>query len=122
MDYRFSHTEQTTRNDECDTEEPMMKLIYTTLAALALTAAGMSSASAHDNRVGFSISIGSSPGYYYAPPVVSYGPPVVYYAPPPVVYYREAPRAYYRSYGPHRYHGGHGHHRWNGHGGRHHHR
>ena len=108
----------------------MMKILRTTLAALVLATAGIGSASAHDGSgVGFSINIGT-PGYYYAPPVVSYGPPVVYYSAPPVVYYRNyAPRAYYRSYAPHRYYerdhrdwGRHGGRDWSRHGGRHHHR
>ena len=108
----------------------MMKILRTTLAALVLAAASIGSAWAHDGSgVGFSINIGT-PGYYSAPPVVSYGPPVVYYSAPPVVYYRNyAPRAYYRSYAPHRYYershrdwGRHGGRDWSRHGGRHHHR
>lgn len=86
----------------------MMKMLRSTLATVALTLAGIGSASAHDG-VGFSISIGTSPGFYHAPPVISYAPPVVYYAAPPVVYYRDhSPRTYYRSYASPR-HYGHGH-------------
>ena len=86
--------------------------IRKTLAIAALGLAGVAATgAAHAGNVAWSVGInlpplvisGGNVGAYYPAPV--YYPPPVVYAPPPVVYYREAPRAYYRSYGPRYYYG-----------------
>ena len=111
-----------------------MKILHSTILALAIGAASISSVQARDS---FSIGLNIG-GYGYAPPVVYYpqpvyySEPVIYYREP--VYYREAPRHYgyaptvvsigYQNYGGHHYRGHHrghnGHQGWNrGHRGGH---
>ena len=102
-----------------------MKILHTTILALAIGAAAISSAQARDS---FSLGINVG-GYGYAPPVVYYpqpvyySEPVVYYS-EPVRYYLPAPRYYgyaptvvsfgYQNYGGHHYRGHHDeHHEWN---------
>jgi hypothetical protein len=90
-----------------------MKILHTTILALAIGVAAISSAQARDS-FSFGLSIGN---YGYAPPVAYYPQPVyysqpVYYAEP--VYYRPAPRAYYApavvTFGYQNYGGYRGHH------------
>ena len=100
-----------------------MKILHTTILALAIGAASISSAQARDS---FSLGVNIG-GYGYAPPVVYYPAPVYYNEPiyysEPVTYYRPAPRYYsyaptivsfgYQNYGGHHYRGHHrGHHGW----------
>ncbi len=90
-----------------------MKIIHSTILALAIGAASITSAQAHDS-FSFGLNIGS---YGYAPPPVVYYPAPVYYSEP--VYYQSEPRYY--SYAPllsYRYFddGFRGHHRGWGHG------
>lgn len=99
-----------------------MKILSSTVAALAIVAASASSAYARDS---FSLGINVG-GYGYAPPPTVYYSQPIYYSEP--VYYRPAPRAYYaapavisfgyQNYGGHRgynsgynrgHHGGWGH-------------
>ena len=65
-----------------------MKILHTTILALAIGAASISSAQARDS---FSLGVNIG-GYGYAPPVVYYPAPVYYSE--PVTYYRPAPRYY----------------------------
>ena len=100
-----------------------MKILHSTILALAIGVASISSVQARDS---FSIGLNIG-GYGYAPPVVYYpqpvyySEPVIYYREP--VYYREAQRHYgyaptvvsigYQNYGGHHYRGHHrGHHGW----------
>jgi hypothetical protein len=97
-------------------EEKIMKLIHSTVLALVIGVAAVSSAQARDS---FSLGINVG-GYGYAPPPVVYYPAPVYYS-EPVTYYRAAPRYYgyaptvvsfgYTNYS-HGYYGGHRHHDW----------
>lgn len=95
-----------------------MKILRSAVVVMAIGAASISSAFAHDS---FNIGINVG-GYGYHQPVRYYAaPPVVYYN-EPVVYYRSAPRIYhyapavsygYQHYGHQpRHHGN----RWNGRG------
>ena len=69
-----------------------MKLLRSTVIAMFLSVACISSASARD-----SFSLGVNVGNY------GYAPPVVYYPAPPVVYYRPAPTVYYQPFVSYRY-------------------
>lgn len=103
-----------------------VKTFHSVVLALAIGAASITSANAHDSfNVGINIG-----GYGYAPPAVYYAPPVyfaspIYHAPAPVVYYHPSQR--FSGYGHHfapavSYHyfngGGHRGHRGNGWGNR----
>lgn len=95
-----------------------MKTLHIALLGLALSAAPLSGAYAHEPRVGFSVNIGYpayvAPRVYYAPP-----PPVIYAPPPPLVYgpppyvvrpYGYVDYPYRHDYGPRRGWHGHRHH------------
>lgn len=73
-----------------------MKIIHSTILALAIGAASITGAQAHD-----SFSFGSSFGGAYLPPVTFYNPPVVYYSAAPTYYnrgyYNNAPVVIYRN-------------------------
>ena len=67
-----------------------VKTFHSVMLALAIGAASITSAQAHDS-FNLGIIIG---GYGFAPPPVMYYPHPSYYH-EPVVYYRQAPRVYY---------------------------
>ena len=73
-----------------------MKIIHSTILALAIGAASVTGAQAHD-----SFSFGFSSGGAYLPPVTFYNPPVVYYSAAPTYYnrgyYNNAPVVIYRN-------------------------
>jgi hypothetical protein len=71
--------------------EIKMKLLRSTVIALAIGVASISTASARDS---FSLGVNIG-GYGYAPPVAYYpAPPVVYYSQP--IYYRAPQPVYYQ--------------------------
>ena len=73
-----------------------MKIIHSTILALAIGAASITGAQARD-----SFSFGFSSGGAYLPPVTFYNPPVVYYSAAPTYYnrgyYNNAPVVIYRN-------------------------
>ena len=87
-----------------------MKIIYSTIFALAIGAASITGAQAHDS-FSFGINVGAPPVVFYNPPVVYYSDLPRYYSYPPVVsyqYYDDGRHDYRRGWG----HEEHEHHGW----------
>ena len=104
-----------------------MKIIHSTILALAIGVASITGAQAHDS-FSFGINVGAPPVAFYNPPIVYYSDLPRYYSYPPVVsyqYYDDGRRDYRRGWGNewHEHHGWgheeHEHHGW-GHGRREH--
>ena len=87
-----------------------MKIIHSTILALAIGAASITGAQAHDS-FSFGINVGAPPVVFYNPPIVYYSDLPRYYSYPPVVsyqYYDQGRHDYHRGWG----HEEHGHHGW----------
>ena len=90
-----------------------MKIIHSTIFALAIGAASITGAQAHDS-FSFGINVGAPPVVFYNPPVVYYSDLPRYYSFPPVVsyqYYDDGLRDYRRGW-DHEEHEENEHHGW----------